>query len=311
MSTIKTFEFDRSRGVVWVCDLANSSRYLNDDNSAKALEEFLPRFYWTAAMLVEAAGGRFIKWTGDGFLAWFETPLHRNQGQVAADVFSAAWHLTFLVNVTQLNLSLKGRFRIRHGITYEHDALLIRITHSDGHRSLDLIGRAVVLAFRISTIEASFPAIVTHGELVEAIAPYGSPRTTFQKRRITKEERLKVFKGHSWQTGQIFTSVDRKTKPAKIGTISKIAKEAIAKAEKTPAAGDEDFFIMKFLKSMISGPTWCREVIAKEVAFVRDDLYIPLKGLVSLIESRGSNVDLSNREQHAKERKRKERVKRH
>jgi len=34
-------------------------------------------------MVVESAGGRFIKWTGDGFLAWFETPLHRELGKVA------------------------------------------------------------------------------------------------------------------------------------------------------------------------------------------------------------------------------------
>jgi class 3 adenylate cyclase len=71
---IESFEFERSRGIVWVCDLSKSSTFLNDNDTASALESFLPRLYWASAMTVEAAGGRFIKWTGDGFLAWFETP---------------------------------------------------------------------------------------------------------------------------------------------------------------------------------------------------------------------------------------------
>jgi class 3 adenylate cyclase len=77
MPEFKEFKFSRSRGIVWVCDIVNSSKYLNDNESADDLEEFLQRSYWAAAIIVEAAGGGFIKWTGDGFLAWLETPLHR------------------------------------------------------------------------------------------------------------------------------------------------------------------------------------------------------------------------------------------
>lgn len=57
----RDFSFARKRGVVWVCDIAGSSRYLNDDASAQDLEDFLPRLYRTAAIMVEAAGGEFIK----------------------------------------------------------------------------------------------------------------------------------------------------------------------------------------------------------------------------------------------------------
>ncbi len=285
MPSIKTFEFDRSRGVVWVCDLANSSQYLNDDALANTLEEFLPRLYWTAIMTVESAGGQFIKWSGDGFLAWFETSLHRDLGQVASEVFNAAWHLTFLVNVTQLGLSPKRKFHIRHGITYEHDAMLVKITHADGHKSLDLIGRAVVLAFRISGIKASFPDIVTHRELVEASDPYRKIGTSFQRKKITKEERLKYFKGHDWKINQIFISVNRKIISKSIKTTINTAKKAIAKAEKPSTPSDENSFSMQFLKNMMSGPKWCRDVVSEELQFLRDGFLGPLKTLVPIMEN--------------------------
>ena len=58
------FEFSRSRGVVWVCDVAGSSSRLNSENGVEDTEAFLPRLYWTAVLAVESAGGKFIKWTG-------------------------------------------------------------------------------------------------------------------------------------------------------------------------------------------------------------------------------------------------------
>jgi len=125
------FEFDRSRGVVWVCDVAGSSSRLNSDGGVEDTEAFLPRLYWTAALAVESAGGKFIKWTGDGFLAWFETPLHRDLGRTACRCLEAVWHLTLMVNVTQLGLAPKRRFKIRHGLAYEQDALLTKIIHPE------------------------------------------------------------------------------------------------------------------------------------------------------------------------------------
>jgi hypothetical protein len=61
MSRPKEFEFERSRGVVWVCDVAGSSSRLNSDNGVEDTEAFLPRLYWIAALIVESAGGRYIK----------------------------------------------------------------------------------------------------------------------------------------------------------------------------------------------------------------------------------------------------------
>src|ERR1051325_11309894 len=174
MPEFERFDFNRSRGIVWVCDLLGSSKFLNDNKTADSLEQFLPRLYWAASVAIEAGNGRFIKWTGDGFLAWFETPLHRDLGEKAFAVFEAAWYLTFLVNVTQLEIKAERKFKLRHGIAYEHDALLTTITHSDGHESLDITGRAVVLAFRLSGIEASFPSIATQKDIIDAARSYAA-----------------------------------------------------------------------------------------------------------------------------------------
>ena len=78
-----SFTFERGRGVVWVCDIQNSSRFLNDDESVQAMEQFFPRLHWLGKVAVDAAGGRFVKWTGDGFLAWFPIELYRELGPQA------------------------------------------------------------------------------------------------------------------------------------------------------------------------------------------------------------------------------------
>src|SRR5713101_7540083 len=123
MAVVSKLVGRRSRGIVWVCDIQSSSKYLNNDESAGALEKFLQRFLFLSIIFVEAAGGKFIKWTGDGFLAWFETPLLRDAGSIAEEVFNAAWQLSFYVNVSQLGVSAPVKFKIRHAVTMEHDAL--------------------------------------------------------------------------------------------------------------------------------------------------------------------------------------------
>jgi class 3 adenylate cyclase len=156
MKSIYPFTFYRTRGIVWVCDLAKSSSYLNDNSSVDDIENFIPRLYYVSKLIVESYGGKFIKWTGDGFLAFFEFELDRHKEETSKIVFEAAWHLTFMSNVTQLGLKPNKKLKIRHGIAYEKDALLMKITSAPEIESLDIIGRAVVLAFRLSGIQADF-----------------------------------------------------------------------------------------------------------------------------------------------------------
>jgi class 3 adenylate cyclase len=283
---IERFEFARSRGVVWVCDLVNSSKFLNDDETVDDLEAFLPRLHWTASMIVDAAGGRLIKWTGDGFLAWFETPLHRTLGERAAAVFDAAWHLTVLVNVTQLGLNPRRKFQARHGVTYEQDALLVKIAHPGSYESLDIIGRAVVLAFRLSGAAAPFPGIVTQKELVDASAGHRTAARDFHKWHISSDDKLRYFKGERWSTTTLYKSSSKKSKTISPSSASKSVRRAIAKAEQADSSNDASVeFAETFLTRMQSGPDWCRQVIDEYVSFLRDDLLGTLKLALPLLES--------------------------
>lgn len=286
MARAEKFEFDRSRGVVWVCDLASSSKYLNDDHAVDALEQFLPRLHWTASSAVAAARGEFIKWTGDGFLAWFPTPLHRQLGEKAAAAFEAARQLTFFVNVTQLGAKPERRFRIRHGIAYEQDALITKITYPGGFEALDLMGRAVVLAFRLSGISAGFPGIVTQKDLIDALRKHSYSRLGFERWRPSEDERLKYFKGERLGTSSVYVSVDRK---GKIGprTALRRAKKAIAQAEGryvAPEMEESNAFVERFFGNMLAGPAWCREAVEEAVRFVEKDLLGTVKELLPAME---------------------------
>jgi class 3 adenylate cyclase len=261
-----TFDFQRSKGIVWVCDLARSSSYLNDNAFVDLLEIFLPRLLFISRGVVAAADGRFIKWTGDGFLAWFELPLDRLLGERTAAVFNAAWHLAFLVNVTQLGLSPQRKFRIRQGITYEKDALLMEIPRPSGEPDLDIIGRGVVLATRLSGIEADFPSIATQRELVEAVREFEPWMGRFQHLRIGKGERLKHFKGEAYGTKSVYASKERT--PRMLGSLSGVKKEAARITKSiTTATGKDDhktLFSMRFQQFMGAGPEWCRAAWEEE-----------------------------------------------
>jgi class 3 adenylate cyclase len=211
-----TFTFDRARGVVWVCDVANSTKFLNDNAEVDALEEYFPRLYWAALQAVGAADGVFIKWTGDGFLAWFPAVLERQLGQVANNVFTAAWHLTLLSNVTSLGVKTSAKVRLRHGVAYEPDALVLRITTQDGYTSQDLVGRAVVRAFRMSGIGSGFPGVVTEGTLVKSYEKTEERPITFEKRNISQEERLKYFKGERLGTTAVFFTAETPKRTKKL-----------------------------------------------------------------------------------------------
>ena len=49
-----SFAFERGRGVVWVCDIQNSSKYLNDNELAAAIEDYLPRLHWLGKVVVDS-----------------------------------------------------------------------------------------------------------------------------------------------------------------------------------------------------------------------------------------------------------------
>lgn len=277
------FEFERTRGIVWVCDVAGSSSRLNSDDGVSDTEEFLPRLYWIAALIVEAAGGKFIKWTGDGFLAWFETPLHRDLSRTVRRCLQAAWHLTLIVNVTQLGLKPKRQFKIRHGITYEQDALLIRATHDGGFETSDLLGRSVVLAFRLSGIAGDFPFITTHREI--ATAANDSSGVRFRRWNPSAGESLKYFKGEKWGTKSLYISVAKRSRSSSLMSALKQARAAMQKVEgKSPIDDAELAFSKSLNQGLISGPDWGRSVAKSYLDFIRDGLYRNLKQFIAAMQ---------------------------
>jgi class 3 adenylate cyclase len=290
------FTFERSRGIVWICDMADSSRYLNDDASADDLEAFLPRLYWVASGLVEAAGGRLVKWTGDGFIAWFETGLYRQLGEQAAQTFFAAWQLAFLVNVTQLGCKPKRKFAVRHGIAFEHDALLIHITHHGGYRSLDLVGRSVTLASRLAGIKQAFPGIVTQRELVFAARKSDSlANIHFTVWQPTSEDLIRYFKNESWGTRSIYVSASGSTRLKTQGAIKRLARKIMDEVE-TPQEikSPNGAFIVRWLEYLDNGPEWCKEILKEQVHFVRTG-FLPI--LKEILELQPTAIDIEKRPQ--------------
>ena len=236
-------------------------------------------------MVVDAADGKFIKWTGDGFMGWFETPLHRMVGKEAAKVFNAATQLTLLTNVTQLGLKPKRKFKIRHGVTYEQDALLINIRHTGGFESLDVIGRSVVLAFRLAGITAEYPSIATQKDLVVASVGHVKPTAKFLKWQMSASDKLKYFKGERWGTEGIYLSGDKSRKVKSPQAVLRQAKRAIHRVETESEESDENLdFTRRLLKNMEGGPEWCREVLNDYTRFVTESLLGTLKRVVPMLE---------------------------
>jgi class 3 adenylate cyclase len=295
MASIQKFDRKRLRGIVWVCDIAQSSKYLNRNDAAGPTEEFLQRFLYLSLIGVEASNGEFIKWTGDGFMAWYEAPLDRSIGEIAVRVFRAAWELSFYVNISQLAVESPVRFHIRHAVTYEKDALVIDLQHSGGMASRDILGRNVVLAFRISSIKGVFPSIVTERELVDAcrgVRP--DPRLSFKKLRFTKEDRLRYFKGETWGTRNLYVSADNKKRSgSSLQSAIKQAHKALKKYESTDA--DFGSIPAKIALDMVKGPQWSRDVISQVEKYIRGELAPALKGALEAMQQMNAKSSFSSK----------------
>jgi hypothetical protein len=198
--------------------------------------------------------------------------------EVAKLVFEAAEHLTFMSNVTQLGLTPKKEFKIRHGISYEKDALLMKIHSTSKTESTDIIGRAVVLAFRLAGIQAKFPSIVTVKELTGILS------NKFVAWKPTVDEKLKFFKGQKFGTKSIMVSSDKKRKPKSINSAKRNAIRVINNFESQRPL-DAKNPVSIFVNKMYNSPSWCQEIIKKEASFVQIELLETLKKIVAILEN--------------------------
>lgn len=92
----------RDRGVLWVCDISQSSSFMNSDDLAEHIEAFLPRLHWISSLAIHAIQGELVQWTGDGFVAWFPLEVERQLGRTCNRILEAIWHFTTFINITQL-----------------------------------------------------------------------------------------------------------------------------------------------------------------------------------------------------------------
>jgi hypothetical protein len=86
--------------------------------------------------------------------------------------------------------------------------------HTTGFESLDLMGRAVTLAFRLSGVGADFPGIAAQRDIVEAVGnlhDFG-----FRKWKPTAGERLRFFNHEHWGTKSLFVSGAKKPRGRKL-----------------------------------------------------------------------------------------------
>ena len=272
-----SFSFDRGRGLVWVCDIENSSGLLNDNESVSAMEEYLPRLHWLGRIAINAAAGRFIKWTGDGFLGWFPIDLHRDLGGQAAKVLRAIWHLSVLSNVTRLGVDASARPRLRHGLTMEHDALITSVADKSG-KSIDLIGRSVVLAFRLAGIKCGFPNIVTQREIVETTSDEDIALMEFRRLRLSAPDRLRYFKGQQYGIGDLYESRERRHRKLSKHSLLRNVRKTIAHVEDSDSDSiPVDNTVQSLVDHLQSGPEWTREVLVSYVRFLRNNVLGAIK----------------------------------
>lgn len=277
------FSYGRGRGIVWVCDVEGSTQYLADPEDAGQFEEFLTRFMWVAQCLIAATRGELVKFTGDGFLGWFELPLHRDLPSKTHAVLQAIWHTSFLVNVTQLGLKPKRKFHVRHGLAYEQDALFLKNSHP-GNNAKDIIGEAVGRAFRLSEIPAKFPGVAAEIQFEAAIESF-SPLGAFRRKKLSAKEVLRYFKGRSLGVKEILVTVQAPSQKKNLRAVHQNATEAIAKASGTSInAGKDSEFIERFASMFLKGPEWTRTVWELETTFIRENLFNSLKEIIPLLE---------------------------
>jgi len=278
---------------------------LNDDDSVSDLEQFLPRLYWISNILVETNGCHFLKWTGDGFLAWCPVPLYRELGEKASAIILASFTLGALVNITQLGINTKKKIRIRHSLVFENDAILITITHNKYYQSLDLIGRSVVLAFRLCGIPSSFPNIVTQREIVEAVRINNGATTAFTKRNFVPSEIERFFKGEKWGTKTVYISSEKVRRPKSSRSMVRQIKKIIHNIEVGTKYSDTlQRYSYDFVRKMLKGPQWCRNVMNKYNQFLKleEKLIDSVKKALPLLEKDSEKgLDKSNMKKSARE----------
>jgi class 3 adenylate cyclase len=276
----------RDRGVLWVCDISRSSSYINSDDLAEHIEAFLPRLHWVSSLAINAIHGELIQWTGDGFIAWFPLEVERQLGRTCNRILEAIWHFSAFINITQLCVECPRPFRIRHGLTYEPDALVTKTTHQDGHVSKIISGRNVVLAFRLSGVESDFPNVATQVKIVQSLSARSKNLMNFKRWTLKGDQLLKYFKGERPGTAGLYVTGRPKLSQSRADTWITRAESLLARAEagrqRTPV---DNTFVENFFPDLARSKdqAWCEESLDRYVRFLKEDMIGSLQKALDVI----------------------------
>ena len=280
--------------MLWVCDISKSSSYINNDDLAADFEAFLPRLHWVSSLAIDAIGGELIQWTGDGFIAWFPLEVERELGRTCNKILEAIWHFSAFINITQLCVDTPKPFRIRHGLTYEPDALVTYTRHQNGHVSKIISGRNVVLAFRLSGVEADFPNVATQQKIVQVVSARSKNLANLKKWELTADQLLKYFKGEKLGTMGLFVSGRAKLNQPRPDAWVERAENLITRADGVRRrAPVETGFIDNFFSHLAQSHdhVWCRESLDAYVAFAREGLAGSLGTVLDVISTLDEEKD--------------------
>lgn len=268
--------FSRSRVLVWVCDVEGSTAALNSPSRVQEAEEFLTRLYWLSERMAHHTGATVMKWTGDGFLAAYTLPLDRDLAAVASTMANAAWHLSYLVNVTSLAVTDQPFLRLRHGMASDRDAIIIESGSREAPQR-DVIGRGVVFATRLAALRAPFPNCVMHGDAARA-ARDAQCRHTFRRRKLSAEQVTKYFKGERKWTDDVHEMCDRPRR-------HRTAASAVRGMKRTIASIDSNIppaWLPSLMASMDTGPRWAQDMKSAWIGFTRTHM---LGAVVAAVEA--------------------------
>ena len=197
---------DGLKFVVLLGDLRGFSR--NYENGETILQEFLRRFYIISSSCVESAGGKLVKFTGDGFMSVW--PIHdenyRQNSKICQIVEATAFTLSGIVKITQLDLNIDSEIYLRQGITLETKATEIEYRHAERNFDFDYLGEKINLAFRLQYLPEKWPYLATHENFIDLKNHYreGHGFGQYERYRIEDENFRKRFQS-SEEVNEIYT----------------------------------------------------------------------------------------------------------
>ena len=157
--------------------------------------------------------------------------------------------------------------------------MLIKIFEDQDNYTLDLIGRAVVLAFRLSGIQTYFPGIVTEKEIVTNNSDYG----IFEQWEPSQNDILKYFKGEEHGLDSIYVSTKKEYQKLDLSSLTEKTNKTLENL-KNPDIKDETEHIPNFIELMKEGPEWCQEIVDLETKFITEQLVNSLKKVSRLLK---------------------------